>query len=73
MLATAGITLTIPTNFSAGQAIGFGMSRGIATAYVDWLTNKVKGRTPGVMQLLSQNDSAVCRKVNETDGFMEAA
>lgn len=73
VLATAGITLTIPTNFSAGQAIGFGMSRGIATAYVDWLTNKVKGRTPGVMQLLSPNDSAVCRKVNETDGFMEAA
>src|SRR5258708_29534486 len=31
VLATAGITLTIPTNFSAGQAIGFGMSRGIAT------------------------------------------
>ncbi|WP_034399713.1 hypothetical protein [Delftia acidovorans] len=73
IFATAGITLTIPTNFSAGQTFGFGMSRGITSANIDWQTNKLKGRSPGVMQLLSQNDSAVCRWVNATDGFMEAA
>jgi hypothetical protein len=72
VLATAGITLTIPTNFSAGQNFGFGMSRGVSSANIDWQTNKLKGRSPGVMQLLSQNDAAVCRWVNATDGFMEA-
>ncbi|MEQ6309860.1 hypothetical protein ABN448_21775 [Delftia acidovorans] len=73
VLAAAGITLTVPINFAAGQAFGFGMSRGIWAANIDWQSNKLKGRSPGVMQLLSQNDSAVCRWVNATDGFMEAA
>lgn len=73
IFATSGITLTLPTNFSAGQTFGFGMSRGISAANIDWQSNKLKGRSPGVMQLLSQNDSAVCRWVNATDGFMEAA
>lgn len=73
IFASSGITLTLPTNFSAGQTFGFGMSRGISSANIDWQTNKLKGRSPGVMQLLSQNDSAVCRWVNATDGFMEAA
>ena len=73
IFAASGITLTLPTNFSAGQTFGFGMSRGISSANIDWQTNKLKGRSPGVMQLLSQNDSAVCRWVNATDGFVEAA
>jgi len=73
VLAAAGITLTVPNNFAAGQAFGFGMSRSIWAANIDWQSNKLKGRSPGVMQLLSQNDSAVCRWVNATDGFMEAA
>lgn len=73
VLAAAGITLTVPINFAAGQAFGFGMSRGIWAANIDWQSNKLKGRSPGVMQLLSPNDSAVCRWVNATDGFMEAA
>lgn len=73
IIATAGITLTVPTTFSAKDPVGFGMSRGVASANVDWLTNKVKGRSPGVMQLLSQNDAAVCVFSNSTDGFMEAA
>lgn len=71
IFATAGITLTIPTNFSAGQIFGFGMSRGIGNANINWQTNKCKGRSPGVMQLLSQNDTAVCMATNATDGFME--
>ncbi len=71
IFATAGITLTIPTNFSAGQTFGFGMSRAITTANINWQSNKLKGRSPGVMQLLSQNDTAVCMWVNSTDGFME--
>ncbi|WP_047217188.1 hypothetical protein [Delftia lacustris] len=73
IFATAGVTLTIPTNFSAGQSFGFGMSRAITTANINWQSNKLKGRSPGVMQLLSQNDTAVCRWTNSTDGFMEAA
>ena len=73
VLAAAGITLTVPINFAAGQAFGFGMSRGNWAANIDWQSNKLKGRSPGVMQLLTQNDSAVCRWVNATDGFMEAA
>lgn len=71
VFAVAGITLTLPTNFSAGQLFGFGMSRGIGNANINWQTNKCKGRSPGVMQLLSQNDTAVCMLVNATDGFME--
>lgn len=71
VFAVAGITLTLPTNFSAGQLFGFGMSRGIGSANINWQTNKCKGRSPGVMQLLSQNDTAVCMLVNATDGFME--
>ncbi|KEH11461.1 hypothetical protein GY15_28235 [Delftia sp. 670] len=71
VFAVAGITLTLPTNFSAGQLFGFGMSRGIGNANINWQTNKCKGRSPAVMQLLSQNDTAVCMYVNPTDGFME--
>lgn len=73
IIATAGITLTIPATFVAKDPVGFGMSRGITSANVNWTTNKVKGRTPGTMQLLSQNDTAVCVFANATDGFMEAA
>lgn len=73
IIATAGITLTIPATFNAKDPVGFGMSRGITSANVNWTTNKVKGRTPGTMQLLSQNDKAVCVFANATDGFMEAA
>ncbi|MGU4174131.1 hypothetical protein, partial [Pseudomonas aeruginosa] len=64
VFAVAGITLTLPTNFSVGQLFGFGMSRGIGNANINWQTNKCKGRSPGVMQLLSQNDTAVCMLVN---------
>ena len=73
IIATAGITLTIPATFVAKDPVGFGMSRGITSANVNWSTNKLKGRTPGTMQLLSQNDTAVCVFANATDGFMEAA
>lgn len=73
IIAAAGITLTVPATFSAKDPVGFGMSRGVSSANVDWTTNKVKGRTAGVMQLLSQNDTAVCVFANATDGFMEAA
>lgn len=73
IIATAGITLTIPATFNTKDPVGFGMSRGITSANVNWTTNKVKGRTPGTMQLLSQNDKAVCVFANATDGFMEAA
>lgn len=73
ILSSAGITLTIPTSFTAKDWVGFGLSRGVSSGNVDWLTNKLKGRSPGVMQLLTQNDSAVVVFANVTDGFMEAS
>lgn len=72
VIATAGITLTIPATFNANEPVGFGMSRGITNAYVDWSTNKLKGRTPGVMTLTTQNDAAVVTFAGATDGFVEA-
>lgn len=72
VIATAGITLTIPATFNTNEPVGFGMSRGIANAYVDWSTNKLKGRTPGVMTLTTQNDAAVVTFAGATDGFVEA-
>jgi hypothetical protein len=72
VIATADITLTIPATFNANEPVGFGMSRGITRAYVDWTTNKLKGRDPGVMELQSQNDAATVTFANATDGFVEA-
>lgn len=72
VIATAGITLTIPATFNTNEPVGFGMSRGITNAYVDWSTNKLKGRTPGVMTLTTQNDAAVVTFAGATDGFVEA-
>jgi hypothetical protein len=71
VIATADITLTIPATFNANEPVGFGMSRGITRAYVDWTTNKLKGRDPGVMELQSQNDAATVTFANATDGFVE--
>lgn len=64
--------MTIPATFNTNEPVGFGMSRGIANAYVDWSTNKLKGRTPGVMTLTTQNDAAVVTFAGATDGFVEA-
>jgi hypothetical protein len=72
VIATQDITLTIPATFNANEPVGFGMSRGLTRAYVDWTTNKLKGRTPGVMTLQSQNDAATVSFANTTDGFVEA-
>jgi len=72
LIAAAGVTLTIPTNFTVDQAFGFGMTRGITTANINWQSNKLKGRSPGLMQLLSENDTAICVFANVTDGFVEA-
>jgi len=69
----SGATLNVPTTFVQGDPLGFGMSRGVTSATVDWSTNKLKGRSPGSMSLLTQNDCAVCVFANATDGFMEAA
>ena len=72
VFTVADITLTIPATFTANQPVGFCMSRGITRAYVDWTTNNVKGRAPGVMELQSQNDAATVTFANATDGFVEA-
>lgn len=72
IFTTAGLTLTIPNTFAAGDPVGFGMSRGVAAGSVDWGLNKLKGRTPGVMALNGQNNSAICQMTNATDGFMES-
>lgn len=66
-----GITLTIPATFVDGDPVGFGCSGGVFPATVDWTTNKLKGRTPGVMTLTGANNHAVCVFANPTDGFME--
>lgn len=71
VIATQDITLTIPATFATDDTVGFGMSRGLTRAYVDWSTNQLKGRTPGVMTLQSQNDAAVVSFANSTDGFVE--
>lgn len=70
-IRTAGITLTIPTTFASGEPFGFGMSGGVTNAFVDWSTNKLKGRSPGVMTLTGQNNKGVVVFANSTDGFME--
>ena len=75
-IRTPGIILTIPATFVEGDPVGFGYSSGVnafntTLPQVDWTTNKVKGRTPGVMSLTGQNNHATVVYANSTDGFME--
>lgn len=72
IITVAGITLTVPTTFNANEPFGYGMSQGLTNAFVDWGTNKLKGRTPGLMTLTGQNDAAVVSFSDATNGFMEA-
>lgn len=75
-IRTPGIVLTIPATFVEGDPVGFGYTSGVnafntTLPQVDWTTNKVKGRSPGVMNLTGQNNHAMVVYANSTDGFME--
>lgn len=70
---TGNFTLTMPSTPAQGDLIGFGMSRSQTAASVDWNGVNVKGRSAGVMSLLSQNDAAVVEySGNTTDGWIES-
>lgn len=72
VIAQAGITLTVNATFNVNEPFAFCMSDGITNAFIDWTTNKLKGRTPGVMTLQTQNDAAAVTFSGATRGFMEA-
>lgn len=73
IFTVAGGRLNIPAGFVNGDTIGWGMSRGVASAEVNFGTYNCKGRSPGVMTMSNQNQSVTLRLRNSTDGFMEGA
>lgn len=68
----AACTLTMPASKTTKDAIGFGASRGVTGAEVDFNADNVKGRAAGVLELTTQNDSAiVIWSGNTTDGWVQ--
>lgn len=71
-ILAAACTLTMPASKTAKDAIGFGASRGVTGAVVNFGSDKVKGRTAGAITLSTQNDSAiVIWSGNTTDGWVQ--
>jgi hypothetical protein len=71
-ILAAACTLTMPASKTAKDAIGFGASRGVTGAVVNFGSDKVKGRTAGTVTLSTQNDSAiVIWSGNTTDGWVQ--
>lgn len=71
-LRVAGANLSVPV-LAAGSKWGFGVSGGSIAYSINWNSEKLKGRSPGVMTGSGQNDTATVVLANATDGYMETA